>query len=77
MKDFTENELAILNLIDAPRTKELLIIYLQVHYEEYSNVEELTDYDYKKELLLLHRKGELINLFIAEAFTNRQVRGEC
>lgn len=73
MEDFTTQQLELFKLIDAPHTRELLITYVGMMYEEHAN---FSDESLRRELILLNDRNQLINLFLGEALLCRQKRGE-
>jgi hypothetical protein len=72
MNEFTNEQLELFKLIDAPHTKELLINYVGTMYEEHA---DFSDESLRRELIWLHDNNQLINLFIGEAFLTRQKIG--
>ena len=52
-----------IELLFTPLTKQLLIIYVKVQYEEYADI---SDESLKRELLLLYENNQLDQLFLGE-----------
>ena len=52
-----------IELLFTPLTKQLLIIYVKVQYEEYADI---SDESLKRELLLLFENNQLDQLFLGE-----------
>ena len=58
-----EMTLENIELLFTPLTKQLLIIYVKVQYEEYADI---SDESLKRELLLLYENNQLDQLFLGE-----------
>jgi hypothetical protein len=60
-----------IELLYTPITKQLLISYVKVQYEENADI---SDESLKRELLLLYTNNQLDQLFIAEYLTSEAIQ---
>ena len=67
-ENFTSEQLELFNFDDAPQTRSLMQSYATTIYEENA---DLSDEALKRELIWLHEKGELMQLFLGEALVTR------
>tara|TARA_R110001592_G_scaffold257517_4_gene521128 strand:- start:243 stop:467 length:225 start_codon:yes stop_codon:yes gene_type:complete len=68
MNEFTNEQLELFKIIDAPHTRALLTNYVSTMYEECS---DLSDESLKRELIWLNDNGKLLQLFLGEALVTR------